>query len=132
MTTMRILSNDFPKSGYQPRPAAPPSAGRALSVLIAVCAVLWVLIVLPSWYLSGTADWQGHHTLLNAVGYTLAAAPLWSNYVVWRWATRLMWQAEPLQVEFNRKLVLGLCLVFHLLLIVAGCYVAWLYLIVLS
>lgn len=129
---MRIMPDDFPKSGYQPRPAAPPSAGRALSVLIAVCAVLWLLLMLPSWYLSGTGDWQGHEQLLGIMCYTLAAAPLWSSYLVWRWATRLMWRAEPLQVEFERGLVLGLCLVFHLLMLLAGCFLVWLLVCVLS
>jgi hypothetical protein len=120
MPTMRILPDDFPKSGYQPRLATPPSAGRALSVLIAVCAVLWLLLMLPSWYLSGTGDWQGHDQLLGIMCYILAAAPLWSSYLVWRWATRLMWRAEPLQVELKRGLVLVLCLGFHLLMLLAG------------
>ncbi|WBO83234.1 hypothetical protein [Hymenobacter yonginensis] len=132
MTTMRILPDDFPKSGYQLRPPAPPSAGRALSVLIAVCAVLWVMLILPSWYLSGTGDWQSYNDLLGIACYALAAAPLWSSYIVWRWATGPMWLAEPMQIEFKRGLVLALCLVFHLVMIVAGFFLALLLVSVLS
>ncbi len=47
---MQIMPNESSESGYQSRPAAPPSAGRALSVLVAVCAVLWVWLMLPRWW----------------------------------------------------------------------------------
>ena len=57
--SMQIMPNESSESGYQSRPAAPPSAGRALSVLVAVCAVLWVWLMLPEWYLSGTGNRHG-------------------------------------------------------------------------
>lgn len=97
------------KSGYQPRPAVPPSAGWALSVLVAVCAVLWVWWMLPQL-------WPQLNT--NASKSTVAEllALLLGNCAVFWWTTRPMWQNPRLhsREEFKRSFVLVLSVFFHL------------------
>ena len=104
---------NLPSSGYQPRPAAPPSAGRALSVLIAVCAVLWLWLMLPElWPLTDTTEFK---QIVH--GEWLGALVLFANYLVFRWATQSMWRGSRpnLLKDAKRGFVLLLCLLFHLL-----------------
>lgn len=105
-----------PKSGYQPRPAAAPSAGRALSVLVAACAVLWVWWMLPAWLLFDPAaqlrtgaGWYGSTSMLALIGA--------ANMAVHWHATRPMWRGTrpTLAADTKRAFVLTLCLLFHLL-----------------
>jgi hypothetical protein len=101
-------------SGYQPRPAALPSAGRALSVLIAVSAVLWLWIMLPElWPVSTNSQ-------LRPVVYSawlLMPLVLLANYLVFRWATLPMWRGirPGLLADARRGFVLLLGVLFHLL-----------------
>ena len=108
---MKTEGKNLLTSGYQPRPAAPPSAGRALSVLIAVGAVLWLWMMLPElWPLTNTYEFK---QIIH--GEWLGALVLFTNYVVFRWATRPMWRdTRPTLLEdAKRGFVLLMCLLFH-------------------
>jgi hypothetical protein len=121
MTTMQIQPDDFPKSGYQLRPPAPPSAGRALSVLIAVCAVLWVWLMLP-WWLAGTDEWNKQQWLWEAL-YSLWSSVLLSfssSLAVFYWAIKPLWQPDKKGTEgATRLIVLWLCLSFQAILLLS-------------
>lgn len=125
---MEIVKEYPLKSGYEPRPAVPHSAGRALAVLVAVCAVLWVWLMLPDWFRSGSADYEMARRLDGLLfnGWTLTALPLASNYVVWRYVTKPLWlyPRRGNSDELKRGLVLVLAVLFHvasfLLVLFAG------------
>lgn len=94
------------------------SSGRALAVLIAVCAVLWVWWMLPQfWPQLHTGGFDELFTWLQV------ALPLGNGIVLW-WVTRPMWQSPRLdkQQELKRGFVLLLSVLFHLasLVLVAG------------
>lgn len=114
---MRILPDDFPKSGYQPQLATPPSAGRALSVLIAVCAVLWIWLMLPQWWLANSVARQNQvsHIVFHEIVVWLIISSV--NIILLQYATRPMWLGEraSLLEEAKRGFVLLLCLMFHLI-----------------
>ncbi|WP_022822409.1 hypothetical protein [Hymenobacter norwichensis] len=105
---MQIVKEYPLKSGYQPRPASSP--GRALSVLVAVCAVLWVWWMVP--YFWPQLDTYGVNSLFN---WLKVALPLSNGAVLW-WVTRPMWKSPRLdkQEEFKRSFVLVLSVLFHL------------------
>ncbi|MCR5888845.1 hypothetical protein LRS06_13940 [Hymenobacter sp. J193] len=109
---MEIVEERALQSGYQPRPAALPAAGEALSVLLAVCAVLWVWWMLPDlWPLA-------HHQLVRLVHseWAWTLLPPLANWVVFRQATRPVLQAlSRVWPAARRKyrFVLLLCLLFH-------------------
>jgi hypothetical protein len=105
---MRIVKEYPLKSGYQPRPVSSP--GRALSVLVAVCAVLWVWWMVP--YFWPQLDAHGVNSLFNWLNVAL---PLSNGAVLW-WVTRPMWKSPRLdkQEEFRRSFVLVLGVLFHL------------------
>lgn len=111
---MQIIPNESSESGYQPQPPAPPSAGRALSVLIAVCAVLWVWLMLPEWYLSGYLDSEAANWLRDTLYniWTVSVVVIVSNLVMWRWCTQPMWR--NLVASGKSNVVLGLALLFHM------------------
>ncbi|MDF7813399.1 hypothetical protein [Hymenobacter sp. YC55] len=95
-----------------------PSSGRALAILIAVCAVLWVWWMLPQfWPQLHTGGFDELFTWLQV------ALPLGNGVVLW-WVTRPMWQSPRLskQEELKRGFVLLLSVLFHLasLVLVAG------------
>ncbi|SHK57769.1 hypothetical protein [Hymenobacter psychrotolerans] len=112
---MKIVQDEVLKSGWQPRPHAVPSAGKALSVLVAVCAVLWV------WNM----DWwpRPQYQLVADIIYSYwmcALLAAGSNYIVFRWATWPLWKRP--HSDNGRTLVLLLCLAFHVAwLLVMGC-----------
>jgi hypothetical protein len=105
---MQIVKEYPLKSGYQPRPVSSP--GRALSVLVAVCAVLWVWWMVP--YFWPQLDTYGVNSLFN---WLKVALPLSNGAVLW-WVTRPMWKSPRLdkQEEFRRSFVLVLSVLFHL------------------
>lgn len=95
-----------------------PSSGRALAVLIAVCAVLWVWWMLPQfWPQLHTSGFDELFTWLQV------ALPLGNGVVVWS-VTRPMWQSPrpDNREELKRSFVLLLSVLFHLasLVLVAG------------
>ena len=95
-----------------------PSAGRALSVLVAVCAVLWVWHQGPEWYWANSTDkeaMQGLRKILH--GYFMVVTLLvGSNGVVWRWATQPLWRSLRTSEtgDLGRTYVLVLAITFHL------------------
>ena len=95
-----------------------PSAGRALSVLVAVCAVLWVWYQGPKWYWANPTDKETMQWLRKILhGYFMAAALLaGSNGVVWRWATQPLWRSLRTSEtgDLGRTYVLVLAITFHL------------------
>ncbi|MBO0359310.1 hypothetical protein J0X19_15210 [Hymenobacter sp. BT186] len=105
---MQIVKEYPFKSGYQPRPTTPP--GRALSVLVAVCAVLWVWWMVP--YFWPQLDTYGVNSLFN---WLEVALPLSNGIVLW-WVTRPMWKSPQLDTrqELKRSFVLLLSVLFHL------------------
>lgn len=112
---MEIRQKNSVSSGYQSRPAAPPSAGRALSVLLAVCAVLWVWLMLPRWWQIDAASYQVKRLTFNDFVFWSLVVVL--NIVLLLYATRPMWRGERQTVlkGAKRGFVLLLCLLFHLL-----------------
>ncbi|QIX60801.1 hypothetical protein FY528_16990 [Hymenobacter lutimineralis] len=108
---MKPLQIDALKSGYQPRPLALPSAGRALSVLVAAGAVLWVWWMLPDLWPTATQNavwvwWPG----------ALLGVPL-ANLAVFLGATRPLGAnltTRPASLELKHLGVLMLCGLFHL------------------
>ena len=106
---MEIVKECPFKSGYQPHPASLLAPGRALSVLVAVCAVLWVWWMVPQFW--PQLDAHGVNSLFN---WLKVALPL-SNGVVFWWVTRPMWKSPSLNnsVESKRSFVLVLGVLFH-------------------
>jgi hypothetical protein len=107
---MEIVKECPLKSGYQPHPASLPSPGRALSVFVAVCAVLWVWWMVPQFW--PQLDANGVNSLFN---WLKVALPLSNGVVLW-WVTRPMWQSPSLNKveEAKRSFVLVLGVLFHL------------------
>lgn len=95
-----------------------PSAGRALSVLVTVCAVLWVWWMLPQF-------WPQLHTgrYDELFIWLQVGLPLGNGVVLW-WVTRPMWRSPRLHKweELKRSFVLVLGVFFHLasFLLLAG------------
>lgn len=97
---------------------ASSSPGKALSVLVAVCAVLWLWTQWPDWYYSGSNDKEVYY-LLSEVVYSWWAwvlLPLLSNGILFWWSTWPLWSSPSLNAvaELKRGVVLVLCLLFHL------------------
>ena len=114
---MKIVQEQAVQSGWQARPEGLPSAGRALSVLVAVCAVLWVWLMLPQWWQTGSVS---EPTQQRVSQLLFQANVLWPlvivlNILLLLYATRPMWQGTRLTLkeEVKRGLVLLLCLLFH-------------------
>jgi hypothetical protein len=99
------------------RPAS-PSPGKALSVLIAICAVLWLWSQWPDWYYSGSNDKEAYYLLCNVVysQWVLLLLPTLSNGILFWWSTGPLWSSPSLNAveELKRGVVLVLCLLFHL------------------
>ncbi|QNH63144.1 hypothetical protein [Hymenobacter sediminicola] len=106
---MEIVPDEMLQSGWQPRPQGAPSAGHALSVLVAVCAVLWVWNM-DWWPLQEAPKYRLVAQVLYSY-WTCALLVLGSNYSVFRWATRPLWKST--RPDTTSTLVLLLCLVFH-------------------
>ncbi|HEX8425205.1 hypothetical protein [Hymenobacter sp.] len=110
---MERVKEHLLSSGYQSQ-QAPPSNGRALSVLVAVCAVLWVWANALEWYAGGFANREAIQALRSTLynGWILSLLTVVSNAVVWRWVTVPLWRNACINNESN--LVLGLAILFHL------------------
>ena len=115
LVIMNAEQNDRLKYGYQPRPVPPSSAGRALSVLVAVCAVLWVWWMAPEWCIDETSDqfdfWQLEYIGRNGLAW-FCLFPL-GNWAVFRWSTRPL---SALNIPFSLASVsvFSLSIVFHI------------------
>jgi hypothetical protein len=103
-----------------------PSAGRSLSILIAVIAVLWLWLQLPGWYRSGHSATEAGQWLSELVynDWTALALILGGNVIVARGATAPMWRlGHSIELQGMRgAFVFVLSLLFHL--VVGGVGVA--------
>lgn len=107
---MEIVQNEVLKSGWQPRPSGVPSAGKALSVLVAVCAVLWVWNV-DWWPRHETPSYRFIAEILYSY-WTCGLLVVGSNYCVFRWATWPLCKRP--HTDRVSTLVLLLCVFFHI------------------
>ncbi|MCB2407397.1 hypothetical protein [Hymenobacter lucidus] len=97
-----------------------PSAGRSLSILIAVVAVLWLWLQLPGWYQSGhaaadaTAQWLTALVHNDWTALVLIAA---ANVSVARGTTAPMWRlGHSIELQgMKGAFVFVLGMLFHLL-----------------
>jgi hypothetical protein len=100
-------------------PAAWPNAGRSLSVLVAVAAVLWLWLQLPAWYHDGhAADQTGQWlTALVYNEWTALTLILAANLAVARGTTGPMWRlGQCIELRgMKGAFVFVLGLLFHLL-----------------
>ncbi|RYU79730.1 hypothetical protein [Hymenobacter persicinus] len=96
-----------------------PNAGRSLSVLVAVAAVLWLWVQLPAWYAAGhAADETGQrltHLVYNE--WTALALVAAANLIVARGTTAPMWRlGQCIELRgMKGAFVFILGLLFHLL-----------------
>lgn len=106
-------------SSLDSAPTRWPNAGRSLSILIAVVAVLWLWLQLPDWYRSGHAAAEASQWLTDLVynEWTALALILAANLTVAFGTTEPMWRlGHSIELRgMKGAFVFVLGMLFHLL-----------------
>lgn len=101
------------------QPSRWPSAGRSLGSLVAVVAVLWLWVQLPSWYQAGHAAVADSPWLTALVynNWTALALIGMTNIIVARATTAPMWRlGHSIELQgMKGAFVFVLGMLFHLL-----------------